>query len=339
MLAKFPKGEADTGEKLDQLIQYANKRWINLDTLMTKAKDQEKWYAAVKQAANQGRAGDLDLIYDLYQAKGGKFLGIPRGVPPRGAVPPGQVPQGAPPPLPPPIAPPGIPKAPILPAAGKPVQPPLAVPPGERGRELPKAAPKIPPPAPKPPLPPAIPPAPPPPGRRPPPKPPRREGLDDFRAGHVDTVNGSTNGANIIESMRLSEAKNLIQEIADEIKTPSEVALDLGDEGGGPDLETADLPPSEPPISDDAVGADTEGNVVLQLLSDIRDLLGELVHGGEIEGELEGELPGGELPPGEFPPEGEGGDIAADAIPEPDEEEAEEEEEYTPKRPRDSDED
>src|SRR5208337_1444 len=80
-------------------------------------------------------------------------------------------------------------------------------------------------------------------------------------------------------------------------------------------------PPSEPPVSDDAVGADTEGNVVLQLLADIKDLLSQLVGAEEGEGEFG---PEGELPPGEGSEEDR---IPVDAIPEPDEDEDEEEKE------------
>jgi hypothetical protein len=43
------------------------------------------------------------------------------------------------------------------------------------------------------------------------------------------------------------------------------------------ELPPSELPPSEPPMDDTAVGADTQGNVVVGLLSDIKDLLAQLV--------------------------------------------------------------
>jgi hypothetical protein len=76
----------------------------------------------------------------------------------------------------------------------------------------------------------------------------------------------------------------------------------MGDELGGPG---GDLPPSEPPMSDSAVGADSQGSAALGLLREIRDFLGQLASalvpmeepeaeaGGPaapIEGEGEGEL-------------------------------------------------
>ena len=363
MLAKFPGGEPDTGEKLAQLVQYANKRWANFDTLMAKAKDQEKWYAAVKQAANQGQAGNIDLIYDLYQRKGGQFIGVPAGVPPRGGPfgPAFNVPDEEPPPLPPPVRPPRPPRpGPVLPAAGKPTTKPptapaLAVPPGQRGRGLPPASPPAKVPA-KPPVkpaakPPALPakpapkkpaPAKPalqrpmflknnlpigrksgkpagattPPGKRVQPKRPLRpESIERFLATCVSRVNGSSDGANDTVSMKaLSEAIRLIEEIEhDEVETPSAIAGEMA--------AVESPPPSEPPVSDDAVGADTEGNVVLQLLADIKDLLSQLVGAEEGEGEFG---PEGELPPGEGSEEDR---IPVDAIPEPDEDEDEEEKE------------
>ena len=359
MLAKFPGGEPDTGEKLAQMVGYANKRWANFDTLMAKAKDSEKWYAAVKQAVNQGQAGNIDLIYDLYQAKGGQFIGIPAGIPKRGApmaVPPGQRGRGFPPPEDeePPALPPRQPRppggaGPALPAAGRPTTKPpkpgapLAVPPGERGRTLPPAPPA----KPKNNLPigrktgkptgPVTPPG----KRGPANRPPRKEGIEDFSAACVSRVNGSSDGAakNTESMSKLNEALKLIEEIEqDQLEAPSEIA-------GGGEMGMDAPPPSEPPMSDDAVGADTEGNVVLQLLADIKDLLAQLVGAEEGEGEFgpggpgelgpEGELGGPEGEGGPMLPPGEGGeeDIPVDAIPEPDEEDEEErEEEEVPPR-------
>lgn len=317
LLAKFPGGEPDTGDKLGQLVKYADKRWANFDDLMAKAKDQEKWYAAVKQALNTGhRWNDYDYIMGLYRAKGGQFIGIPKGVPlpnapatPRpGPTPPPE----EPPPLPPRGQGPG-PRGPVLPKAGKPTTKPtggLAVPPGERGRNLPIGKPG----AVKGPVPPT-------PATR---KPPRRESVETFEGASVDRVNGPSDGAKLIESMTaLNEAYKLIQEVEDaEVESPSEIAADMGGPEGAPDMP----PPSEPPVSDDAVGADTEGNVVLQLLSDIKDLLAQLV------GAEEAEIEGGEMPP--IPGEGEEEEVPVDAIPEApeDEEEEDEEEEFLPGR-------
>ena len=118
-------------------------------------------------------------------------------------------------------------------------------------------------------------------------------------------------------------------------------ALPPGDEL--PPGHEGDLPPSEPPVDDAAIGADTEGNVVLALLKSIKDLLAKLV--GEeagVEGDLEGEA--GAAPP---PPGDEGDEAELDAVPEvpddddgyePDDDPAEggeeEEDEFKPRRGR-----
>jgi hypothetical protein len=92
----------------------------------------------------------------------------------------------------------------------------------------------------------------------------------------------------------LTEAEKFVDELAHDASS-----LDT-------DAPVDALPPSEEPVSDDAVGADTEGNVALQLLSDIRDLVQQLVGGDE-----------SELPPEEDAEEG----TPLDAVPEAPEEE------------------
>lgn len=108
----------------------------------------------------------------------------------------------------------------------------------------------------------------------------------------------------------LVEAQKLVEELEqDELE-----GGDPSGPGAPTDLAVDVPPPSEPPVSDDALGADTEGNVALQLLADIRNLLAQLV----------GEEPGAE----DLPPEGGPGDEegAIDAIPEPPEDEEDEDE-------------
>ena len=345
MKARFFPGEPDTGETLAKLVKHANTRWGEQpgdNTIwrghMAKARDQEKWFAAVKDAVNAGRAGDVDYIYQLYQQRGGTGLGLPRGIPPRNgpAPPPG--------PEPPPEEPPTLPRAPRrprrgpeLPAAGRPSvrarpapapappvkapalpakRPALAVPPGKRGRTLPENPPggtmgRITPP-----------------GKRGRGMPPYSEALQRFLAALVDRVNGSSDGANqITESMsQLKKAIQLIEEIQDdEVKSPHEIASEMAPPAAD-DIGAEAPPPSEPPVEDTAVGADTEANVVLQLLADIRRFLAMLVGEEEAEGELPGEEGvEGEGPP--IPPEGEDEEEGpVDAIPEPPEDEEDEDE-------------
>ena len=119
----------------------------------------------------------------------------------------------------------------------------------------------------------------------------------------------------LVNVREINEARKLIEQIEDDLEDMPPEA-----EGGGGDLEGGGMddmpPPSEPSIDDEAVGADTEGNVALSLLADIKDLLTQLV---AAEG---GELPGEEGEEGfeELPEEGE----AVDAVPEVPEDEEEE---------------
>lgn len=67
-------------------------------------------------------------------------------------------------------------------------------------------------------------------------------------------------------------------------------------------------------MSDSAVGADTEGNVVLGLLGDIRNFLAQLASALVPEPETEEGAEGGEGPVGDFGGE-EGGEGEGDGIP------------------------
>jgi len=106
----------------------------------------------------------------------------------------------------------------------------------------------------------------------------------------------------------LAQAQKIVEELEDQFGAE---AADTAPPGAD-DMAIDVPPPSEEPISDEAVGADTEGNVVIGLLSDIRDLLAQVVG---VEGE-----PGDDMPPGAGGPPGEGEpgeEEAIDAIPEP----------------------
>jgi len=77
---------------------------------------------------------------------------------------------------------------------------------------------------------------------------PARGESREVDSASVDRMNGPN-----LTRMKLTEAIKIVEDAA------------------------VDLPPSEPPVSDTAVGADTQGNVVVQLLTDIKDLMGQLV--------------------------------------------------------------
>ena len=143
----------------------------------------------------------------------------------------------------------------------------------------------------------------------------RRQGLGDslqtatrnFFLDHVVNANGEN-------MITLTEAKKLVQEMEDEQIALGSIDGASGERAAGPGMGEEPLEPSEPPISDSAVGADTEGETVLSLLSQMRDSLTVLTvalapedtEGGEFgpEGAPAG---GASFPGGEGPPEGEEG--------------------------------
>lgn len=107
----------------------------------------------------------------------------------------------------------------------------------------------------------------------------------------------------------LQNAIKLVEELADE--TEQMITLDapdaVGDDAISGAVASPDLPPSEPPISDTALGADTEGETALSLLSQMRDSLQQLAQALAPAPELE---PGAEgaagpgaagAPPAEIP--------------------------------------
>jgi hypothetical protein len=321
LLSKFPEGEPDTAEKLDQMVKWATTRANNFPELSANAKDREKWYKAAKDARRRGQP-------------------VPPGPPPRyqpKSGPPTEIEPEDSTPLPPKLpAAPAKKGGPMLPKAGKPKMAPASSfattpPPGARGRTLP------------------VNPGPPVSGSQ---KLAQRasaagfetpaeyqakrtigDSLGTLPTSCVSSLDVGNHDHNDLKSMdkSLTEARKLIAEMEqDELDQPTPNAgappvdaappMDDMPPGGGDDL-----PPSEPPVSDDAIGADTEGNVFLQILSDIRDFLAVIagVDGAGEEGPEGPEGPGG--PP--LPDEGEDEDKSAvDAIPEPPEDEDEDEE-------------
>ena len=139
----------------------------------------------------------------------------------------------------------------------------------------------------------------------------------------------------------LKEAIKLVQEMEDDILggAPSP---EMPGEMGGPEMGAEPLEPSEPPISDTAIGADTEGETALGLLQQMKELLAQIAmavvppeEGAPGEEGMEGAPPiegEGEMPP--EPPTDE--EIPSEETPEGSEEESkpeEEEEEFPNRRP------
>ena len=192
--------------------------------------------------------------------------------------------------------PPALPKKPAKAATA-----PLATPPGKRGRGFP-----VKPPAPK----------------------PhggygskaeydfyRRQGLGDSLMREIENpiierVVTSNNGKSMSD-LNLKEAIKLVQEMEDDILGAAGAAPEMPGDMGAPDMDAEPLEPSEPPISDTAIGADTEGDTALGLLTQMKELLTQIAMA--VAPPEEG-MPGEE---GEMPPGAEGAEGMGDMPPEP----------------------
>jgi len=281
LLASFPaQDRLDTADKLNSLTKYATKRWANFDELVRQAKEREREMTRRRELRN--RYGPI--------APQGPPTAPPVGRRER----PGEMPQ---PPQVPPVPQPAAPAQPARPA--RPAQPPqLAIPPGQRGRTLPQV-----------------------------PEPPteygpyggyktkaeqefrRRQGLGDSVVHRLTNLlmervvksNGNMN--------TLLEAKKIVEDMEDEALQADAAAgpgagpemggdmgggMEGGDMGMGADVDM--LPPGEPPISDTAIGADTEGDTALGLLTQMKDLLTVLVTAVAPESEVAPEAEAGGAP-------------------------------------------
>nr|WP_288916228.1 hypothetical protein [uncultured Pseudomonas sp.] len=335
LLSSFPSDRADTADKLNQLTRFAQRRWINMPGEMEKARERDARIAAARMARNRGElAPDAapELRIEPQNEPGDEF---------RDVEPPDLDDVGVPEPVEEPIdlqtsyaarvPSPGA-RGRTMPTA--PARPAEAPKPKKSVRRIRKSTPAAPPnkaaeraagagfetPAEY--------------NFR------RRQGLGDSLV-HNLTMTSVVNPNGIKTNMNsLTEAQKIIREMEEEeIKFQDQegggdVALEeppMGGPGGpdaggsefggdaGLDMPGAegaglDLPPSEPPMSDSAVGADTEGNVVLGLLGDIRNFLAQLASALVPEPETEEGAEGGEGPVGDFGGE-EGGEGEGDGIP------------------------
>ena len=300
LLSSFPSDEPDTAEKLNKLTKIATKRWTDFAGAMQAARERERVILQRRQARNVGMIQPEPMV--PVTPPGQK-------VPPKKPVPPpGPLPQkGAPEMLPPRYTqpeplPPAEPKA----AGKKPPGGGLAIPPGQRGRGFPPAS------------------------TKPEGKPKRVLGNRVVKGMLPGQVPGTWESLqnSILESVvkatgehndmsTLNDAIKLVEEMeTDELalRQPEAGGDDFGaPEGGLDDMGTLDEP-MEPPVSDAAIGADTEGETALGLLRQMKDLLLQIATavapeqmagpGGEMgaEGEMGG-MPGG-APGGEMGAEG-----------------------------------
>lgn len=295
LLSSFPGDEPDTAEKLNKLTKYATKRWANFPQLMRQAKEREaeiKRRIAMRNLGRPVTPDELERVKVQPPPPAAPAKPVKPAAPTKAAAPPkpGQPPSK----LPPKGKVPEVPPAPV-PSTKTVSRPPATkgtiptVPPAPVAREQSKAAPK---------------------------KPKGQQGPYSWfrpeskvartqRALHESVVK-----ANAELMITLQEARKLVREMEDDALSfagPTEAPpTDM------PGADTAEpLEPMEPPISDTAIGADTESDTALGLLRQMTDLLTQLVTALAPEAGPEGEmgLEGG-MPPGAeggMPPGAEGG--------------------------------
>jgi hypothetical protein len=287
LLSRFEGDEPDTSYKLDKLLKYASKRWADFPGQMAAAREREALFR--RNAQRRNVAGPPP---------------VPAPEPAAPAEVPGEAPE-----LPPEVELP-VPPVPQQPQA----QPPLAVPPEERRRQREWPG--------QPPVP-SLPAGP-------------QKAKSRVATGGYDTeaerrFNRYGESANVViansgpDMNDLQNAIKLVEELADE--TEQMITLDapdaVGDDAISGAVASPDLPPSEPPISDTALGADTEGETALSLLSQMRDSLQQLAQALAPAPELEPGAEGGAGPGagGALPAEISGGeddlgvpDLADDAF-------------------------
>lgn len=294
LLASFPGDEPDTAYKLDKLTKHATTRWTDYDGAMQAAREREQEIRRRREMRNLGQlpiappAPQVPVRAEPEEPEPGAPA-RPRGQQAKATAPlkaakPEPLPKGA---------------KPKRPGVTPPV--PLAVPPGERGRGFPPATPpKLKAPKAKRVIG----------NRKVTPMQPGAYGWIRPAEAHLcapirDLILESVVNANGDNMSNIQEAIRLVEEMkVDELDHLGSEAppADTGGDLGGETLE-----PSEPPVSDSAVGADTEGETALSLLRSIKLSLEQIAAAV---------APVEEMPPeGEdgMPPEGEG------EIPMPDE--------------------
>lgn len=293
LLSSFPGDEPDTAYKLDRLTKYATKRWSDFEGQMRAAKAKEADIRRRRELRNVGQLPVAPPAAPAPVRRGPQAVGVnePKGKPADKKA-----------------------KATTDLKQVKPEPLPLAVPPGQRGRQLPKATPTAAKPLPGKKKTPAATPT-------PTSKPKRVIGnriVKPMKPGAYGWIRPEE--AHLFEPLRdlilesvvktngesmsnIKEAIKLVEEMeADELSHLQSEApptdMGLGSEIGGDTLE-----PSEPPMSDSAIGADTEGESALSLLRSMKNSLEQIaaavapVEAMPGEGGPEG-MEGGAMPPG-----------------------------------------
>ena len=274
LLSSFPGDEPDTAYKLDRLTKYATKRWTDFEGQMRAAKAKE---AEIRRRREMRNLGQRPAAPPALPAP------VRRGPQPASVDAPTRTPADR--------------KAQATTdlKKAKPEPLPLAVPPGQRGRTMPTASPT------------ATKPLPPgaagkqgetPPAASPTAKPKRVLGnrmVNPLNPGAYGWIRPQEAGLCaplrnlILESVvsvngafmsNIKEAIKLVAEMeADELDrfnseaSPAETEL-----GAGMDVDIGGetLEPSEPPVSDAAIGADTEGDTALSLLRSMKNSLEQI---------------------------------------------------------------
>ncbi len=257
-MSHFPEGEPDTAEKLDKMFVYAQTKWANMGGYLDAAKTRDAWYKAVNAARRRGETPPPGPPPRYYPAKetgavSNKPTKLPSPAPNKAKTGPVLAKAGVPT-----LAAPLVKK--MAPTVNKEATPPPAG--SSKYSDLAKKA-----------------------GFK-----SAAELANKRKLG--DSVIKSSNKDFMTKRIRLTESRGLVKSLA-LIEEMERDALDGPEAAAASVMPPTEPPPGEPPVSDSAVGANTEGNMALQLLTDIKDLLTQLLSAeeGEEAGEGEPELP------------------------------------------------
>lgn len=271
LLSSFPGNTPDTAFKLDQLTKYATKRWTDFEGQMRAAREKE---AEIRRRREMRNIGQKPVVpsalpqmkdYPDLEPEEPDEVNAPARMP-KSQKPSttGQMQKVQPEPLPLAIPPGqrgrGMPVAPATPTQRE-----LAIPPGQRGRGFPPAAsttakPKQ-----------VI-------GNR------KVKPLESWvRPAEItlceplrDLILESVVKPNGESMSNINEAIKLVEEMeADELSHMDSGAMPT-DMGVGSDIGGDSLEMSEPPVSDSALGADTEGESALSLLRSMKNSLEQI---------------------------------------------------------------
>lgn len=298
LLSSFPGDTPDTAEKLNKLTKFATKRWTDFEGQMRAAKEKEAEIRRRREMRNIGQQPlapppapvEVPVAEPEFEPDANAPTRTPKANMPQSTA---SMDKAKPEPLP--LAVPPSQRGRTMPQGTSPTAPvELAIPPGQRGRGFPSTTTNA-------------------------PKPKRVIGnrkvkpLESWiRPSEValcapmrDLILESVVKPNGESMNAINEALKLVEEMEADELSHMDAGAPPTDMGIGSDIGGDTLEMSEPPMSDSAIGADTEGDSAISLLRSMKNSLEQIA---SAVAPVEEMPPGAEGAPGGVPgPGGEAG--------------------------------